>query len=172
MKVERLFEGAFVIRPRMMLDNRGSFSNIWCRNELRELGLDLDQINMSKSLKAGTLRGLHYQVEPSSQTKAVICCSGAIYDVIVDMRVTSSTYLQWKNVYMEGHTPSLLIIPPMCAQGFLTLEDETSLLYLNKGFYDAQCERGIRFDDPKINIKWPDTVQSISDKDRAWAKIL
>jgi len=174
MNVDKFFDGAFLVRSRGVFDNRGSFSNIWCKNELKQFGIEIsvDQINLSNSLNPGTLRGLHYQINPSTQAKVITCCQGSIYDVIVDMREDSSTYLKWKGVYMEEHSPSILIIPPVFAQGFLTLEKNTSILYLNKGFYDPSCERGIRYNDPKLGITWPGAITNISDKDQKWSNLI
>jgi dTDP-4-dehydrorhamnose 3,5-epimerase len=116
----------------------------------------------------GTLRGLHYQMPPFAETKLVRCTRGAIYDVIVDLRVESATYLQWVAVELTADNHKMLYIPKRFAHGFQTLEDETEVFYQMSDYYVPEAARGIRWDDPRLAVRWPYAVTAISAKDRQY----
>jgi dTDP-4-dehydrorhamnose 3,5-epimerase len=162
--------GAYIIEPQPHADSRGLFARTFCANEFRAQGL-VDvfvQCNTSWNVSKGTLRGLHFQLSPSSEVKLVRCTAGALWDVIVDLRPQSATYLQYVAVELTAGNRSALYIPEMFAHGFQTLEEGTEVFYQMSEFYAPKLARGIRFDDPKIGIKWPLPVTSISDLDLNW----
>lgn len=160
-------EGAFKIIKKPNKDSRGSFTRIYCKEEYELHGLEenLVQINKSYSKKKGTLRGLHYQEPPNSEIKVVQCLKGAIFDVIVDVRKESSTFLQWYGVELTDNNNIALYIPKGFAHGFITLTDDTEIIYFVSEFYKPEAERGLNYRDPKLNIKWPAEVSEISEKD-------
>jgi dTDP-4-dehydrorhamnose 3,5-epimerase len=123
---------------------------------------------MSGTLKKGTVRGMHYQLPPASEPKFIRCVRGAIYDVIVDMRPDSSTFLQHFGVELTADNHKAIYVPDMFAHGHQALTDDVEIFYLVGEFYTPGCERGVRFDDPAIGIDWPIPVTVISDKDTAW----
>jgi dTDP-4-dehydrorhamnose 3,5-epimerase len=162
--------GAYIIEPQPHADSRGLFARTFCANEFRAQGL-VDvfvQCNTSWNVSKGTLRGLHFQLSPSSEVKLVRCTAGALWDVIVDLRPRSATYLQYVAVELSAGNRSALYIPEMFAHGFQTLEEGTEVFYQMSQFYAPKLARGIRYDDPKIGIKWPLPVTSISDLDLNW----
>ena len=162
--------GAYIIEPQPHADSRGLFARTFCANEFRAQGL-VDvfvQCNTSWNVSKGTLRGLHFQLSPSSEVKLVRCTAGALWDVIVDLRPQSATYLQYVAVELTADNRSALYIPEMFAHGFQTLEEGTEVFYQMSQFYAPKLARGIRYDDPKIGIKWPLPVTSISDLDLNW----
>jgi dTDP-4-dehydrorhamnose 3,5-epimerase len=162
--------GAYIIEPQPHADSRGLFARTFCANEFRAQGL-VDvfvQCNTSWNVSKGTLRGLHFQLSPSSEVKLVRCTAGALWDVIVDLRPQSATYLQYVAVELSAGNRSALYIPEMFAHGFQTLEEGTEVFYQMSQFYAPKLARGIRYDDPKIGIKWPLPVTSISDLDLNW----
>jgi dTDP-4-dehydrorhamnose 3,5-epimerase len=162
--------GAYIIEPQPHADSRGLFARTFCANEFRAQGL-VDvfvQCNTSWNVSKGTLRGLHFQLSPSSEVKLVRCTAGALWDVIVDLRPQSATYLQYVAVELTAGNRSALYIPEMFAHGFQTLEEGTEVFYQMSQFYAPKLARGIRYDEPKIGIKWPLPVTSISDLDLNW----
>jgi dTDP-4-dehydrorhamnose 3,5-epimerase len=161
---------AYIIEPEKKHDVRGFFARVWCQQEFANHGLisHLVQINVSHNKKCGTLRGMHYQVEPFQESKLVRCTRGAIYDVIIDLRQNSPTYRQWLGVKLTADDYKMLYVPEGFAHGFQTLEDNTEVVYQVSEFYAPQSEGGVRYDDPAWGIVWPVDVQVISDKDRNW----
>jgi dTDP-4-dehydrorhamnose 3,5-epimerase len=162
--------GAWIVKPQPHEDNRGLFARTYCAREFREQGLvdAFVQCNTSWNARKGTLRGLHYQLSPSSEVKLVRCTSGALWDVIVDLRPNSPTYLQHVAVELTASNRLALYIPEMFAHGFQALEDATEVFYQMSEFYAPKRARGIRYDDPKLAINWPLPVTSISDQDLSW----
>lgn len=152
------------------IDERGFFARSWCRQEFEQEGLNpsLVQCSISFNSKKGTLRGLHYQIDRYAETKLVRCTRGAIYDVAVDMRPQSATFMQWVGSELTATNRRALHIPEGCAHGFLTLEDETEVFYQISEFYRPEAARGVRWNDPAFAIVWPETVEVISDRDRAY----
>ena len=164
------FENLFIIDIDEKKDNRGFFDRTWCKREfeVHGLGIDVVQSSISGNKTKGTLRGLHYQKEPFAEDKIITCLNGGIYDVVIDLRVDSATYLKWKGFYLTSNNRKMLFIPAGFAHGYQTLENGTLILYYSSEFYNPLAEMGIRFDDPFFNIKWPKKIQSISDKDKSW----
>ena len=168
---ETKLKGAFVIELDRQEDERGFFARAWCRKEFEahDLNRNLVQANVSYNHKRGTLRGMHYQVAPYEETKLVRCFRGAIYDVIVDLRPDSPTYLQWFGVELTAENRRMLYVPEGFAHGFQTLEDDTEVFYQVSQFYTPAAERGARWDDPTFAIEWPAAKRRvISVKDQNW----
>ena len=167
---QTVLAGAYIIDIEPAQDERGFFARSWCRREFERHGLnpDIAQCNISFNKKRGTLRGLHYQVEPYEETKIVRCTSGAIYDVIVDLRPKSSTFKKWIAVELTTENWRMLYIPSGVAHGFQTLVDDTEISYQISEFYHSDSSRGVRWDDPAFGIKWPSADRVISEKDRQY----
>lgn len=163
-------EGAMIVDLQRLEDERGFFARSFCRREFDQLGMNSDvvQANVSFNVSKGTLRGMHYQVAPAPETKLVRCTRGSIIDVIVDMRESSPTYRQHIAVELTAENHRALFVPANFAHGFQTLEDNSEVMYLVSGFYTPECERGLRFNDPALNIQWPVPVEHMSDKDTQW----
>ncbi len=167
---ETIISGVYIIELEKKYDERGFFARTWCKNEFKEQGLEseLAQCNLSYNKKCGTLRGMHYQIAPYGETKLVSCISGAIYDVIIDLRKESPTYEKWYSVELTAENGLMLYIPKGIAHGFQTLKDKTSVFYQMSEFYHPKSARGIRWDDVKFNIKWPIAEKIISEKDQSY----
>ncbi len=167
---ETKLKGAFVVELDKKEDDRGFFARAFCAREFEDHGLrpQVVQANMSYNHLKGTVRGMHYQVAPASEPKFIRCISGAIWDVIIDMRPDSPTYLQHVGVELSAANRRAIYVPDMFAHGNQALTDGAELLYLVGEFYTPGCERGVRFDDPAIGIEWPLPVTVISEKDSAW----
>lgn len=164
---ETELKGAYIIELEKREDERGFFARAFCVNELGKLGLDASivQINNSLSVFKGTLRGMHYQLAPKAETKMVRCIKGALFDVAVDLRKDSPTYKKWIGVELSADNRKMLYVPKGFAHGFLTLEPNTEAFYLVTEFYSPEHERGLRYNDPAINIQWPFAPSVVSDKD-------
>jgi dTDP-4-dehydrorhamnose 3,5-epimerase len=163
-------EGAYRIELDKRGDQRGFFARVFCENEFGAAGLETRfvQANNSLTLKKGALRGLHYQLPPSAEVKVVRAIRGALWDVIVDLRPGSPTYLKWFGVELNEDNRSMLYIPRGFGHGFITLTDNVEAFYLHSAFYSPGAERGLRWNDPAVRIDWPSEPIDISDKDRAW----
>jgi dTDP-4-dehydrorhamnose 3,5-epimerase len=168
---ETKLKGAFIIDLDLRHDDRGAFARTFCAQEFEAHGLKptVAQCNLSFNHKAGTLRGMHYQTAPACETKLVRCTKGAIYDVIIDMRPDSETYLQHIGVELTADNRRSLYIPEMFAHGYQALTDGAEVVYQVGEFYTPGYERGLRHNDPKFAIEWPIPVTVISEKDAAWA---
>jgi dTDP-4-dehydrorhamnose 3,5-epimerase len=162
--------GASLIRLQEVRDNRGFFARSFCERELENHGVpfDVSQCNISFNHNRGTIRGMHYQAEPSPEMKIVRVTQGSILDVIFDLRPESATYLQSFSVELSAANRISLLIPIGFAHGFQTLQDDTEVFYMMSGFFDAPSARGIRFDDPAFGFKWPLPIGEMSDKDRSY----
>jgi len=162
--------GAYIIQLEKREDERGFFARAWCQNEFGGRGLvtHFVQGNVSVSKRAGTLRGMHYQVAPNEEVKVVRCARGAIWDVIIDFRPGSPTYQEWIGVELTADNYKMLYVPKGFAHGFLSLENDTEVTYLVSEFYSPQSERGVRYNDPQFKIRWPVEIRVISDKDKSW----
>jgi dTDP-4-dehydrorhamnose 3,5-epimerase len=163
-------EGAYTIDLEMRGDDRGFFARFFCENEFRDAGLETKfvQVNNSLTEKAGTLRGLHYQLPPAAEVKVVRCIRGALWDVILDLRAGSPTFGKWFGAELSAENRTMMYVPRGFAHGFVTLTENTEALYLVSTFYAPDAERGVRFNDPKHGIEWPIAPVEISDKDRNW----
>lgn len=161
-------KGAFIIEIDRIGDERGFFGRQWCQNEMTKMGLkaDIAQVNTSLNKEKGTLRGLHYQKFPFQETKLIRCIRGRIFDVIVDLRPDSATFKQWFGLELTQDNYKMLYAPDNFAHGFITLKDNSEILYLVSQFYQPEAEAGLRWDDPQFSIHWPGSVQVMSDKDR------
>jgi dTDP-4-dehydrorhamnose 3,5-epimerase len=161
--------GVYVIDLKRLDDDRGWFARSFCTDEFAAHGIDPDvvQCNVSYSNREGTIRGLHYQAPPSAEGKLVRCTSGAIYDVAVDIRPDSPTYLHHVAVELTAENRSALFVPKLFAHGFQTLHDGTEVFYQMTFAYDPAAGAGLRYDDPKLGIAWPLPVSEISDRDAA-----
>lgn len=166
--VETKLKGAYIIDLKPLEDERGFFARAYCKNEFEQYGLNTNivQTNLSHNKYKGTLRGLHMQLAPYEETKLVRCTRGSIYDVIVDLREDSSTYKQWVGVELTSTTYRMLYVPEGFAHSFITLEDDTDVMYQVTQFYTAASERGYRWDDPAFGIEWPMEPIIISERDR------
>lgn len=163
-------QGAFEIRIESKTDERGLFARSWCQKEFEEHGLNpkLAQCNVSFNTRKGTLRGMHYQAAPHEEAKLVRCTRGAIYDVVVDIRPDSVTFMHWIGVTLTAADRNMVYVPEGCGHGFLTLEDETEVFYQMSEFYYPELSRGVRWDDPLFEIAWPGEVKVISERDRTY----
>ena len=165
--ISRPLPGMLVLEAEAHADERGSFARCFCRTELEALGLtpDIVQANLSFSDKAGTLRGLHYQVGPSAETKIVMCLQGMLHDVVLDLRLDSPSYGRHATVELSPHNRRVIVVPQGCAHGFLTGSDATLVLYLVTAAYDPVRERIVRWDDPSFAVAWPAAPRVISARD-------
>jgi dTDP-4-dehydrorhamnose 3,5-epimerase len=171
---ETALAGAYVIDLEPIVDRRGSFARVWCEREFADAGLStkIAQVSVSYNAFKGTLRGLHYQGAPHEEVKLVRCTRGRIYDVIVDLRPESPTFLHWIAVELGGENQNCMVyVPERFAHGFQTLEDDTEVLYQVSEFYAPDSAKGIRYDDPRLGVEWPLPVSAISDRDASWADL-
>jgi dTDP-4-dehydrorhamnose 3,5-epimerase len=162
--------GAHLLTPEPRRDDRGHFARVYCEQELARHGLTatIAQINTGFSPRAGTLRGMHYQLPPHAEVKILRCTRGAVFDVIVDLRPDSPTYLRWFGVELSADNGLMLYAPEGTAHGYLTLADDSELLYSTNRPYAADAARGIHFADPAIGIHWPAEIRLVSPADKAW----
>ncbi|MFX0196552.1 MAG: dTDP-4-dehydrorhamnose 3,5-epimerase [Candidatus Hodarchaeota archaeon] len=165
--IETKLKGAFIIETEKLEDKRGFFARTWCKREFQSHGLNpqLVQSNISFNKVQGTVRGLHYQTAPYAEAKLVRCTKGAIYDVIVDLRPSSSNYTKWVAVELTEGNYKMLYVPEGFAHGYQTLEENTEVFYHVSQFYHPDYERGLRWNDPALCIVWPIPVKVISEKD-------
>jgi dTDP-4-dehydrorhamnose 3,5-epimerase len=149
--------GAFVVEPERRFDERGYFARTWCRREFESAGLEADfvQSSVSSSLLNRTLRGMHWQLAPHEEVKLVRCIRGAIWDAIIDLRAASPTYMKYFAVELTAESGRALYVPVGCAHGFVTLEDESEVMYHMSNYYEPSAGRGVRWNDPAFAIPWP-----------------
>lgn len=163
--------GIFTIDLERRSDERGFFARTWCQKEFRDHGLNSNLIQCSISLnsKKGTLRGMHYQTAPFAEAKVVRCTAGSIYDVILDLRRQSPTFKQWFGAELSATNRRSLYVAEGCAHGFVTMADDTEVLYQMSEFYHPESSHGVRWNDPAFQIDWPQDVAIISERDRTYA---
>lgn len=161
---------AWLVDLELREDERGFFARTFCKNEFEEHGLEsfTAQCNLSFNHKAGTLRGMHYQLPPAAEAKLVRCMKGAIHDVIIDLRPESPTFMQHFGVRLDDSNRTALYVPPLFGHGYQALTDGAEVSYQVSEFYTPGQERGIRYDDPTFGIEWPMQVTVISEKDSSW----
>lgn len=161
-------EGLTLIQNRTFEDDRGFLSRLFCREAFTACNLDSNivQINQSYTGKRGAIRGLHFQTMPFNEAKFVTCIRGSIYDVAVDLRFDSPTFLKWHSEVLSGRDFKTFFIPNGFAHGYQTLESHTEILYFHTAPYHAAAERGINFNDPTLGITWPLDVSELSEKDK------
>jgi len=167
---ETPLKDAFLVDLTAFRDERGFFARLFCADEFRSAGLEPEfvQINNSMSSKAGTLRGLHYQLPPMAEVKVIRCIHGALWDCIIDLRPDSPTFGRWFGTTLSAENRTMLYVPRGFAHGFITLTDDAEALYLVSARYAPERERGLRWNDPRFAIEWPRQPTEISDKDRSW----
>lgn len=160
------FDKLFVIQPNSFQDERGIFSRLYCQDELENVcNINIKQINHSLTLNKGTVRGLHFQYEPHAEVKIVKCIQGSIFDVVVDIRKDSPTFLKTFSIELTKENQKMLCIPKGFAHGFQTLEDNTELLYFHSNIFVQENEGALNVNEPCLNIQWPLKITSISKKD-------
>ena len=160
-------QGVVVVVTQSSADNRGTFSRFFCKEKLASVigNRDIVQINHSFTSKVGAVRGLHYQLQPYAEMKLIRCVRGCVWDVAVDLRAGSPTFLQWHAEELTPKNGRMLVIPEGCAHGFQVLEAESEMLYLHTAYYNSGAERGIRYDEPRLKITWPLPVTELSERD-------
>jgi dTDP-4-dehydrorhamnose 3,5-epimerase len=158
---------AWLVETSPILDSRGKFARFFCQNDLRGIlkQRPVCQMNYSHTMQKGSIRGMHFQYPPKAEIKMVRCITGEVFDVMVDLRKNSPTFLKWHGEILSAENLKLLFIPEGFAHGFQTLQPNCELLYLHTEFYSPEHEGGIRYNDSKIGIKWPLKVTEVSDKD-------
>ncbi len=165
---ETKLSGAYLVEIKKLEDERGFFGRAWCQHEFEEHGLKavIRQINTSYSIKKGTIRGMHFQADPYQEAKFIRCTRGRIFDVIIDLRPASPTFMQWTGHELSEDNYQMMYVPENFAHGFVTLQDHCEVYYPTTEFYTPGSERGIRYNDPAFNIIWPVKVEIVSEKDR------
>jgi dTDP-4-dehydrorhamnose 3,5-epimerase len=163
-----ILKGAFVIDHEIRKDERGAFTRTFCKKEFSDAGITCDfvQFNHSWNSLKGTLRGMHYQLPPFRENKLIRCIRGSVHDVIIDLREGSPTFLQHAAIELSEQNSRSLFIPEGFAHGFLTLENNSQLIYHHTEYYKPSFETGLRYDDPILEINWPGPVSVISDRDK------
>jgi dTDP-4-dehydrorhamnose 3,5-epimerase len=169
---ETSLAGAYVIELEMLEDERGFFARAFCQNEFEEHGLNpvIAQGNIAFNVTKGTLRGMHFQYPPAAESKLVRCTRGAILDIIVDLRPESPTYLEHFAVELDEDNHTALYVPERFAHGYQTLRDRTETSYQVGEFYTPGSEGGLKYDDPRLDLRWPLPVSVMSEKDQNWQK--
>ena len=159
--------GVFVAETNAFQDHRGAFARLFCDSDLAAALGDrkIQQINQSRTAAVGAVRGMHFQFAPHAETKMVRCLKGRVWDVAVDLREGSPTFLQHHAQELSATNALMLVIPEGCAHGFQVLEPDSELLYLHTASYSPSAEGGVRFDDPLLNLPWPLTVTDLSERD-------
>jgi dTDP-4-dehydrorhamnose 3,5-epimerase len=172
--VETKLQGAFLIEPERLPDERGFFARISCQREFERHGLNprLAQCSISFNLVKGTLRGIHYQTAPYEEAKLVRCTMGSIYDVMVDLRPQSPTYKQYVGEVLTAENRRMLYVPEGLAHGFITMEDNSEIFYQISEFHSSEHARGVRWDDPSLRINWPLAPTSMSVRDRDYPNFI
>jgi dTDP-4-dehydrorhamnose 3,5-epimerase len=167
---ETKLKGAFIIEPERLEDERGFIARTFCRKEFEAHGLntDLVQCSVSFNKEKGTLRGMHYQIAPHQEVRLVRCTTGAIYDVMLDLRSNSPTFKQWVSVELTSENRRMLYVPEGLAHGFHTLSDAAEVFYQMSEFYHPETARGVRWDDPFFAMRWPGNPLVISRKDASY----
>ncbi len=167
---ESELEGVYLVKPERLEDERGFFARTLCQEEFSRAGLvsSFVQSSISYNRSKGTLRGMHFQAAPNEETKLVRCTTGAIHDVIVDLRKESPTFLKWISAELSADNRLALYVPAGCAHGFLTLQDDSEVLYEITPAYQPHGTRGFRWNDPAFGIRWPAEISMISERDSTY----
>jgi dTDP-4-dehydrorhamnose 3,5-epimerase len=163
-------EGVWIVEPELHEDERGFFARTWDTESFARHGLNgrLVQCSISYNRRRGTLRGMHYQAAPHEEAKLVRCTSGSIFDVAVDLRTGSTTFGRWVGTELSAENRHALYVPEGCAHGFLTLTDDSEVVYQISEFHAPDAARGVRWDDPAIGIDWPGDVLVLNERDRSY----
>jgi dTDP-4-dehydrorhamnose 3,5-epimerase len=170
---ETKLKGAFAIELERKEDPRGFFARAFCQNEFKAHGLKpfIAQANIAHNIKKGTVRGMHFQYPPAAETKLVRCTRGAIIDIIVDLRPESATYLDHVAIELNEENQRAIYVPERFAHGYQVLSDNTDTSYQVGEFYTPEAEAGLMYNDPRLGLKWPLPVTTISDKDKAFRSL-
>ena len=165
---ETNLKGSYIVDLNLFTDDRGAFARTYCKRDFKEIGHNKEfvQFNQSYNTHKGTIRGMHYQIPPFKEIKLVRCIRVAVYDVIIDIRQDSPTFLPHFAVELSADNKRALYIPEGFAHGFQTLEDNTELIYHHSEYYTPNADSGLNYLDPALNIQWPATVSKISEKDK------
>ena len=160
--------GVFVAQTNAFQDSRGAFARLFCQAELADAlaGRTIQQINQSRTTGTGAVRGMHFQLAPHAEMKMVRCLKGRVWDVAVDLRQDSPTFLQHHAQELSAVNALMLVIPEGCAHGFQVLEPDSELLYLHTACYTPSAEGGVRFDDPALSLPWPLQISDLSERDK------
>ncbi|MFT4152587.1 dTDP-4-dehydrorhamnose 3,5-epimerase [Parafilimonas sp.] len=166
---ETILQGNYIIELEPFTDERGWFARYFCKDEFKQIGHTKEWLQMNHSFtnKKGSLRGMHYQLPPFSEIKMVRCIAGIVFDVVVDLRKKSPTFLQWFGTELSASNKKMMYIPEGFAHGFQCLSDGCELLYHHTEYYKPNVEGGIKYDDTGINIQWPLAVTIISERDKS-----
>ena len=161
-------QGAYLLETEPFRDHRGQFGRLFCARELAAAGVSrpIAQINHSRTSAVGAVRGMHFQRPPHAETKIVRCLRGAVFDVAVDLRPDSPTFLHWHGEVLTPDNQRAMLIPEGMAHGFQCLEADSELLYLHTDFYTPESEGGVRFDDPAVGVQWPLAPTDLSERDQ------
>jgi len=164
---EMALKGSYTIKLDVFADDRGWFARTFCKKEFESIGHDKEWVQMNHSFtnEKGSIRGMHFQMPPFGEIKMVRCIAGAVYDVIVDLRKDSATFLQWAGIELSATNKKMIYIPEGFAHGFQTLSDNCELIYHHSQFYTPGVEAGIKYNDQLINIEWPLPLTNISTRD-------
>jgi len=167
--IEQKINGVYLIQPEPFADERGVFRRHFCISEFKSNGIvaTVDQANVSENFSEYTLRGFHYQLDPHAEGKTLSCLKGEIFDIVVDLRPNSQTFGKWISFSLSESSRSSIHIPPGCANAFMTLEPNCLIHYYCSHSYNPDSERGIRYNDPSFDFKWPHEPKIISEKDRS-----
>ncbi len=168
--ISTFIAGVALVKTVSHNDARGHFYRAFCQNELASIlgNRKIEQINVSHTASVGTVRGMHFQRAPHAEMKLIRCLQGKIWDVVVDLRRKSDTFMKWHAAELSPEAFNMLVIPEGCAHGFQVLKPESELLYLHTAGYSPEAEGGIRFDDPLVSISWPLPVSDISARDMSF----
>ncbi len=160
-------DGLFLIIPELYTDERGVFRRSFCQKEmeLHKIQFDVKQGNISENFNKHTLRGFHYQIEPTYESKILSCITGSLYNVVIDLRIKSNTYLQSVVLEISAEERESIHVPAGCANAFLTMSDQTVVHYYMGDFFNPDTYRGIRYNDPAFKVEWPCEPEIISDRD-------
>lgn len=158
----------YIIEPEPFKDHRGMFSRVFCREEMSAVGCTktIDQVNHSVTMREGSIRGMHYQIPPKAEIKIVKCIRGAVYDVVIDLREGSITFLKWFGQVLSEENMKMMYVPEGFAHGFQVLLPESELLYFHTAPYSPEYQRAVRYNDPLVNITWPQKVADVSENDQ------
>ncbi len=164
---ENPIEGLYIVNTDPFIDNRGAFARWFCENELSEIigNRHIKNVNFSKTVKKGSIRGMHFQRPPHAEMKLIRCIRGRVFDVAIDLRSNSDTLYKWYGTELSSDSMRMFLIPEGFAHGFQTLSDDVEMLYLHTNFYNKESEDAVRYNDPKIGVDWPLDVSDISKKD-------
>jgi dTDP-4-dehydrorhamnose 3,5-epimerase len=163
-----VLKGTYVIDLEPFSDERGWFARFYCKDEFKEIGHDKEwvQLNHSVTYEKGSLRGMHFQIAPYGETKMVRCVAGAVFDVIIDLRKDSETFLQWFGIELSADNKKMMYIPEGFAHGFQCLSFDCQLIYFHTEYYKPGAEGGVRYNDPLIGIDWPLGITTVSQRDK------